>query len=83
MKIFEIKNAIKDFFNWKKNPKNVFFLALPLFAFGMIVKITEAILQIRQHNDWVYLYTIVGVSILGALGLYHPMRYIWKYRTEI
>lgn len=64
---------IKDFFNWKKNPQNVFYLAIPLFLVGFGSHVAVAYLEWSQNGDPVYAYIMVGALALFAFGLW-PVR---------
>lgn len=64
---------IKDFFNWKKNPHTVFYLAIPLAVIGLGCHAVMAYLQWRENGDWVYSAIFLGAMILLGMGLW-PVR---------
>jgi hypothetical protein len=60
------KNAIDYLFNWKKNPKSVFLLAIPLFIIGMGSQICIGVIKTMQGD--------YGYAIIFALM--SPLFYI-------
>ena len=67
-------NAIRDFFNWRKNPGNVFWIVIPLALFGFMTMLGVAILAIKLDGDWACLWIWLGAVALLCVGLYHPIR---------
>lgn len=66
-------NKIKDFFNWKKFPANVFYLAIPLALIGFSCEFMIAYLHWKNNGDMVYAYIVFAGMILLGIGLW-PIR---------
>ena len=66
----------KDFFNWKKNPHTIFYLAIPLAVVGLGCHAIVAYLQWRDNGDWVYSAILLAGLILLMFGL-------WPVRKEL
>lgn len=71
----KVINKIVDFFNWRKNSKNVFWVAIPLFVIAMSCQLFVAVAQAKYQHDYVYTYIVLGGLALLAIGLYHPLKY--------
>lgn len=66
-------NQVFDFFNWKKNPKNVLYQALPLGVLGLGYMMTGAVLRMVWFgNPWflVIFLVITGFSSLVLFGMW-------------
>ena len=67
---------LDQLFNWKKYPKSVFYIALPLAALGFILIFLRAAAEWVFHRDpWYIVIALVGCIIL-LIGL-------WPLRTHI
>lgn len=56
-------------FNWKKEPKNVLYIALSLAGLGVGLHILSAILRLKVGDPW-YLVITVVILTLGGFALY-------------
>jgi hypothetical protein len=72
---------LKDFFNWKRNPANVFYLVWPLAGMGFGSLLLGALLHATQEHDFAYLaifIVLMGFFALVAYGMYRNYK---KLRT--
>lgn len=67
------RQALDELFNWKKNPKSVFFFALPLFVLGFALHVAYAYLQWTINGDIGYFYILLAGTALLCFGLW-PIR---------
>ncbi len=59
--------TLLSFFNWKKHPTNVLYLALPLAVMGLALSALQAILEGEQFHRWGYaLIWAAGMTLLGV-----------------
>lgn len=75
--------AVLDFFNWKKYPHNVFFIAIPLFVtnfFGFLFWI--AIQEGMHRKDWVYFYIWIAGLALLLFAMFPVARYFYRLHHE-
>lgn len=63
---------LHNFFNWKENPGNVFYLAIPIAFLGFILTFHVAYLHIKL--DYVYLYEWIAGIVILAIALIPPLR---------
>lgn len=69
-------SRFERFWNWKKHPGAVWFLAGPLMVFALSVVVLRAILELKLNGDpWYLVIVMVGLGFL-VLGL-------WPIRKEI
>lgn len=69
-----VVNKIKEFLDWKKRPNDIFYIAVPLFLFGMVCESIVAYLHWKLNGDATYGYIILaGIAVLGI--------FIWPVRT--
>lgn len=66
-------NKIKDFFNWVKYPKNVFYIVIPLAMLGFTCEFMIAYLHWKMNGDLIYTYILMAGIILLGIGLW-PIR---------
>lgn len=71
-------NKIGQFFNWKKNPNNIFYIAIPLFIICFTSQIMVAYLHWKQSGNLYYaLIILVALGILGT-GLWPIRKFLWS-----
>jgi hypothetical protein len=65
--------SIKEFFeplwNWRKHPKGVLLLAVPLFVIGFGSMGLRAILEYKYHDNPWFLVIFLGGSFLGYAAI--------------
>lgn len=67
----KVSKVINDLFNrWKKQPKNVLFLAAPLYCIGMGLEFVVAWMRFRLYGDPMFLWLVVGANSILAICLY-------------
>lgn len=71
-----MKKFLNRFFNWKKHPTSVFYVALPLFIIGVCALFARAVLELVWNGDPVYLIIDLLVVVAGAIAL-------WPIREQI
>jgi hypothetical protein len=66
-----IKNALKNLFDWKSHPGNVWFFAAPLAVIGIGCQLAIAILHlVNEGNPW-FLVIAVSLLSLGGFAFWH------------
>jgi len=70
-------NDLKEIFNWKKNPANVFYTAMPLFLLGMSMMGLVAYYHWKTDGDYWYA-VIMGMALLVLVIALMPLRHIYK-----
>lgn len=73
---------IKDYFDWRKHPQNVFPIALPVAVTGFTLLFIRAILFIKYTNDWTYLAIFLAGMALLVFAL-HPVYKYFKNTSHI
>lgn len=69
--------ALRDLFNWKKNPSNVWLVAGPLIVLGVLLNIARAVLLCIERHTLIPLYILLGVGILAFFAI-RPLYRIHK-----
>lgn len=65
----KLVKELKDMFNWKKYPANVFYLAIPLFLVAAVLMLLAAILHYKLNGDIGYLIIWLAGMALLVIGL--------------
>ena len=72
------KEQLNLLFNWKKYPKNIFLIAIPLFALGISCEIMVAYLHWKINGDIAYAYILLaGMAVLG-ICLWPIRKFVYK-----
>jgi hypothetical protein len=69
-------NAIREFFNWRKYPANVFFFVLPLAGLGLGCDFGMAYRAITIKHDFTFMWIFVAgafllISVVGKMYVNH------------
>lgn len=75
-------NDIKNLFNWKEYPQNVFYLAIPLFVLGMSFAFLFAVLK-GLGGDWGYAIIFFSALALYIFALLKIFKVFGKIRKEL
>lgn len=78
----KLVQELKDMFNWKKYPANVFYLAIPLFLVASLFMLLAAILHIKLNGDIGYLIIWLAGMVLLGIGLVPAWR-IYKATQKL
>ena len=77
-------NFFFEFFNWQKNPENVFYLALPIGIMGFLFAGLLSIVKLNQGDPWYLVITLITI-IIFSVAVYPALsglREIYKNKED-